>query len=80
MHPHLHTKDSAPCEELANALEECSARGFLWRCAGMCTKPKHALNMCLRATRIERTAKNRDEAKLKREEIKKTWAEIDANS
>jgi COX assembly protein 2 len=35
--------------------------------------------MCLRAQRLERTAKNRQEAKEKREKIKEVWAELDAN-
>lgn len=63
-----------------NALEECHARGFLWKAMGMCTTAKHQVNMCLRAKRLERTAKNREEAKVKRERIKEKWAEVDANS
>lgn len=47
---------------------------------GMCTNLKHDVNMCLRAARLERTAKNREEAKQKRERINARWAEIDANS
>jgi COX assembly protein 2 len=35
--------------------------------------------MCLRAQRLERTAKNRAVAKEKREKIEKVWAELDAN-
>jgi len=35
--------------------------------------------MCLRGLRLERTAKNREAAKEKRERIEKVWAEIDAN-
>ncbi|EKG11891.1 Cytochrome c oxidase biogenesis protein Cmc1-like protein [Macrophomina phaseolina MS6] len=80
MHPHLHTKDNKACEEVMNALEECHARGFLYKAVGMCNKPKHAVNMCLRAQRLERTKANREQAKVKREKIEKVWAEIDANS
>ncbi|CAC9886158.1 unnamed protein product [Aureobasidium pullulans] len=80
MHPHLHTKDNKNCEEVMNALEECHARGFLWKSMGMCTKAKHQVNMCLRAERLERTRQNREVAKEKRAKIESVWAEIDANS
>lgn len=46
----------------------------------MCTDAKHKVNMCLRAKRLERTANNREEAKLKQRKIREKWAEIDANS
>lgn len=63
-----------------NALEECHARGFLWKSMGMCSSAKTAVNMCLRAERLERTKTNRAVAKEKRQKIEKVWAEIDANS
>lgn len=63
-----------------NALEECHARGFLWKSMGMCTTAKHQVNMCLRAERLKRTEKNREEARKKREKYEAAWAEIDANS
>lgn len=62
------------------ALEECHAKGFMWKAIGMCSGIKTEVNKCLRAQRLERTAKNREEAKIKREHIKKVWADIDANS
>ena len=62
------------------ALDECHARGFLWKAMGMCTNLKTDVNKCLRAERLERTAHNREQAKVKREKIKAVWAEIDANS
>ena len=62
------------------ALEECHARGFLWKSMGMCSDIKLQVNKCLRAERLERTARNREQAKLKREKINAVWAEIDANS
>ncbi|KAF2836534.1 UPF0287-domain-containing protein [Patellaria atrata CBS 101060] len=68
------------CEEVMAALDECHARGFLWRCMGMCNTAKHNVNMCLRAERLERTRKNREAAKIKNAEIRKIWAEIDENS
>jgi COX assembly protein 2 len=63
-----------------NALEECHAKGFLWKSVGMCNDVKTQVNKCLRAERLERTAKNREIAKQKRLHVEKIWAEIDANS
>ena len=63
-----------------NALEECHARGFLWKAAGMCNNLKRDVNKCLRAERLDRTASNREDAKEKRQKMKAMWAEIDANS
>lgn len=63
-----------------NALEQCHAKGFLWKAVGMCSDTKREMNKCLRAKRLERTAQNREQAKEKREHIKKIWNEIDANS
>lgn len=62
------------------ALDECHARGFLIRCLGACNDAKHAVNMCLRAERLERTRKNREAAKVKRAKAEATWAQIDAES
>jgi len=62
------------------ALDECHARGFLWKAMGMCSSIKVEVNKCLRAERLERTAHNREQAKAKREKIQAVWAEIDANS
>jgi len=63
-----------------NILDECHARGFMWKAVGMCNGAKTQVNLCLRAQRLERTKKNREAAKAKRENIKEKWAEIDANS
>lgn len=61
------------------ALDECHARGFMHKVFGHCTDAKYKVNMCLRAQRLERTRLNREEAREKREHIKKVWAELDAN-
>ncbi|KAH9815698.1 UPF0287-domain-containing protein [Teratosphaeria destructans] len=68
------------CEEIMTALDECHAKGFLWKCMGMCSGLKTEVNKCLRAERVERTVKNREEAKEKRAKMKAIWADIDANS
>ncbi|TVY43525.1 COX assembly mitochondrial protein [Lachnellula occidentalis] len=80
MHPHLHTKDNTACEEVMNILDECHARGFLWKSVGMCNDAKTQVNLCLRAQRVERTRKNREATKAKNLEIRAKWAEIDSNS
>ncbi|KXT18748.1 hypothetical protein AC579_2733 [Pseudocercospora musae] len=80
MHPHLHREDQKGCEELMTALEECHAKGFLWKCMGMCSSTKTEVNKCLRAARLQRTAANREEAKKKRAHMEKIWNEIDANT
>ncbi len=61
-------------------LDECHARGFLYKAIGMCNGAKRDVNMCLRAERLERTAKNREAAKIERAKIKSKWQEVDANS
>jgi COX assembly protein 2 len=67
------------CADVVAALDECHARGFLWKVTGNCTDAKYKVNMCLRAQRLERTRVNREVAKEKREKIEKVWAELDAN-
>ncbi len=62
------------------ALEVCHARGLLWKSMGMCNNLKRDVNKCLRSERVDRTVKNREEAKEKRQKTKAIWAEIDANS
>ncbi|KAK7744829.1 hypothetical protein SLS62_009991 [Diatrype stigma] len=68
------------CEEVMTALEECHARGFLWKSMGMCNDAKERVTLCLRAERMKRTARNREAARAKREKVVKAWSEIDANS
>ncbi|KAF2237085.1 UPF0287-domain-containing protein [Viridothelium virens] len=80
MHPHLHTKDNKGCEEVMAALDECHARGFLWKSIGMCNDAKRQVNLCLRAERLERTAKNREEARVRRDRINRAWQELDTES
>jgi COX assembly protein 2 len=62
------------------ALDECHARGFLWKAVGMCNDAKTQVNKCLRAQRLERTRQNREKAKPKNDAIRARFAEIDANS
>ncbi|KAF2622757.1 UPF0287-domain-containing protein [Macroventuria anomochaeta] len=78
MHPHLHTEEvQKNCADVVAALDECHARGFLWKVTGNCTDAKYRVNMCLRGLRLEKTRQNREAAKEKRTHIKKVWAELD---
>jgi COX assembly protein 2 len=62
------------------ALEECHARGFLYKVIGGCNEAKRNLNKCLRAARIERTKENLEKSKAKNDKIKAMWKEVDENS
>ena len=61
-------------------LDECHARGFLHVMTGGCNDAKRNVNACLRAERLERTAKNREKAKIEREQTLQVWREIDEKS
>ncbi|KAI5786394.1 cytochrome c oxidase biogenesis protein Cmc1-like protein [Peziza echinospora] len=80
MHPHLHTKENAGCDEIIAALDACHARGFLVKATGMCNGVKRDVTKCLRAERVERMRKHREPALVKRAEIKQMFKDIDANS
>jgi COX assembly protein 2 len=73
------TNTLTDCADVVAALDECHARGFLWKVTGNCTEAKYKVNMCLRAQRLEKTRQNREVAKEKRKKIEEVWAELDAN-
>lgn len=62
------------------ALEECHARGFMWKLFGNCNEAKRQVNLCLAGARSEHTAKNREQARQGREKVQRKWNEIDAES
>ncbi|KXH67114.1 hypothetical protein CSAL01_01391 [Colletotrichum salicis] len=68
MHPHLHTKDNFECEDIMVALEECHAKGFMFKSLGGCNDAKEKVSECLRGARARRTEANRAAARAKREE------------
>lgn len=68
------------CEEVMAALEECHAQGFIHKMIGGCNRAKQEVNLCLRAERLERTARNREKSREKKERIQKIWKEIDEHS
>lgn len=73
MHSHLHTPQNANCEEIMTALDECHARGFLWKALGNCNDIKREVNRCLGAERYERAKRNREKARENRKRIEKIW-------
>lgn len=58
-----------------NALDECHARGFLWKATGQCNDIKRDVNRCLGAERLQRAKNNREQAMEKRSRIEKIWAD-----
>ncbi|KAK5663299.1 hypothetical protein OQA88_3727 [Cercophora sp. LCS_1] len=80
MHPHLHTKNNIGCTEVMNALEECHAKGFLWKSMGMCNDAKADLVACLKAERWKTQSSNRSSVADKKDRIRQKWKEIEENS
>lgn len=58
-----------------NALDECHARGFLYKALGNCNDVKHEVNKCLSNERWARAKRNRDQAREKRKRVEKLWAD-----
>ncbi|CAK7202528.1 hypothetical protein SEUCBS139899_005252 [Sporothrix eucalyptigena] len=80
MHPHLDAERHAGCAEVMQAFEECHAKGFLWKSAGMCNEAKSKLSLCLKAERSKQVRANRTDAQEKRDKVRALWKDIDANS
>ncbi|KAG5732817.1 hypothetical protein E4T56_gene2854 [Termitomyces sp. T112] len=76
MHPQLSDKKIV-CKEFIQALEECHASGWA-RLTGGCNQLKHDLNSCLRAERLARSSRNREEAKERRSKIEQAWKEFNS--
>ncbi|KAJ5683532.1 hypothetical protein N7462_006697 [Penicillium macrosclerotiorum] len=74
MHSHLHTPYNINCEEVMTALDECHARGFIYKALGNCNDIKRDVNKCLSAERFDRAKRNRDEARSNRRRIEEIWA------
>ncbi|KAF7712953.1 Uncharacterized protein PECH_002297 [Penicillium ucsense] len=74
MHSHLHTPYNVNCEEIMTALDECHARGFMWKALGNCNDIKIEVNKCLSMERYDRAKNNRDNARDKRRRIEDIWA------
>ncbi|ROT39781.1 UPF0287-domain-containing protein [Sodiomyces alkalinus F11] len=76
MHPHLHTEENIECAEVMNALEECHARGFLYKSLGNCNDAKRKVSDCLYAARMKRLDNNRAAARTKKEEYQRRVDEL----
>lgn len=63
-----------------DALEECHAKGFMWKSLGMCNEAKDQLSACLRAERYKTQSLNRNSVQDKQSKIRQKWKEIDENS
>ncbi|KAJ5761092.1 UPF0287-domain-containing protein [Penicillium odoratum] len=74
MHSHLHTSYNVNCEEIMTALDECHARGFIYKALGNCNDIKREVNKCLAAERFDRAKKNRETARDNRRKIEDIWA------
>ena len=59
------------------ALDECHARGFLYKAFGGCNELKREVNKCLSIERTKKSAKNRETGLERRKRIEKVWAQMD---
>lgn len=57
------------------ALDECHARGFLYKALGNCNDIKRDVNRCLAGERYNRAKRNRDVARDNRRRVEKIWLE-----
>ncbi|GAA5901013.1 hypothetical protein JCM6882_006001 [Rhodosporidiobolus microsporus] len=80
MHPPLADHQQTQCLAVIEALKRCHDEHSWAKFAGACNDQKHALNLCLRGERLERTDKNREAAKKKRDEVQKRWREIEGET
>lgn len=60
-----------------NALDECHARGFLYKATGGCNDIKREVNRCLSGERTKKSIKNRETGLQKRQRIEAVWAKMD---
>ncbi len=63
-----------------NALEECHAKGFLWKSIGMCNDAKAQVAACLKAERFKNQSSNRHNVQGKMATVRQKWKDIDENS
>lgn len=56
------------------ALDECHARGFIYKALGNCNDIKRDVNKCLAAERFDRAKQNREAARGNRRKVEDLWA------
>ncbi|KIJ69500.1 hypothetical protein HYDPIDRAFT_106133 [Hydnomerulius pinastri MD-312] len=74
MHPQLSDKRIV-CREFIQALDACHTSNWK-RLTGGCNSQKAALNKCLRKERVERSTRNRAEAKEQRLKTEEAWKDL----
>ncbi|KAF9228018.1 UPF0287-domain-containing protein [Gyrodon lividus] len=74
MHPQLSDKRFV-CREFIQALDVCHTSNWK-RLTGGCNQEKAALNNCLRKESIQRSNRNRAEAKERRLKTEQAWREL----
>ncbi|GAA98925.1 uncharacterized protein L969DRAFT_95601 [Mixia osmundae IAM 14324] len=80
MHPPLALHQHQDCAQVIQALHACHQSSLWAKYTGGCNSLKEELTQCLRAERLERTTKNRDDAAQRRQKTQAVWAAIDAES
>ncbi|EGN96013.1 hypothetical protein SERLA73DRAFT_185511 [Serpula lacrymans var. lacrymans S7.3] len=74
MHPQLSDKRIV-CREFIQALDACHSNNWA-RLTGGCNREKDSLNQCLRKERVERSSRNRQNAKEQRLRVEQAWREL----
>ena len=59
------------------ALEECHARGFLYKAMGGCNSIKQEVTKCLAGERSKKSRKNRETGLERRMRIEAIWEKMD---
>lgn len=65
------------CEEIMTALDECHARGFLYKAVGGCNSIKTEVNKCLASERGKKSEKNRETALQRRARLDAVFKQMD---
>ncbi|KAG8950406.1 hypothetical protein FRC03_012860 [Tulasnella sp. 419] len=78
MHVHLSEPQKlSACGDLIQKLDECHNSGFFVKYLGGCNKIRRELDRCLRQERLDRTAKNKEASKHRKERHQQTLDEYD---
>ena len=59
------------------ALDECHARGFLYKAVGGCNSIKTEVNKCLASERGKKSQRNRETGLERRTRIEAVWKQFD---
>ncbi|KAH7107664.1 hypothetical protein BKA62DRAFT_825122 [Auriculariales sp. MPI-PUGE-AT-0066] len=78
MHAAINDEKRLVCKEFVEALEACHLSLFN-KYTFQCEGAKQELNMCLRQLRLDKSERNRADAKLRTEKFKKALEALDAD-